>query len=121
MHSHCGCHVIPKINYRQKDEDFVNELKANQRSLQYELEDKIKTVTAAEVHAQAPCLEHDRIQTRTCRIFRRKEFIADEEKWNGILTVIEILTDRKRNLMTGKHLNRDCTLQVSTVTQSSFV
>lgn len=83
--------IIDKI--RQKGGDFVIELKANQRSLRYGLEDKIKTATPKDVYTQGPCLEHGRIETRTCRIFGGEEFITDKEKWNGGLTVIEILTD----------------------------
>lgn len=37
-----------------------------------------------------------RIEMRTCRIFRGEKFIADKEKWNGKLTVIETLTDTEK-------------------------
>lgn len=83
--------IIDKI--RQKGGDFVIELKANQRSLRYGLEDKIKTIAPTETYTEEPTLSHGRIVTRTCRIYRGDELIADKEKWNGNLTVIEILTD----------------------------
>lgn len=78
---------------RKKGGDFVIELKANQKSLRYGLEDKIKTATPSDIYKEDPCLEHGRIESRTCRIYHGEEFIADREKWNGRLTVIEILTN----------------------------
>lgn len=89
--------IIDKI--RQKGGDFVIELKANQRALRYGLEDKIKTTEPAGTYNEEPVLSHGRIVTRTCRIYRGDGLVADREKWNGNLTVIEILTDTvgKRN------------------------
>lgn len=86
--------IIDKI--REKGGDFVIELKANQRSLRYGLEDAIKKATPTDVHEEGPCLEHGRIETRTCRTYRGEELIADREKWNGRLTVIEILTTTEK-------------------------
>lgn len=96
MHHNSRCHVVSKAiidKIRQKGGDFVIELKANQRSLRYGLEDKIKTIAPTETYTEEPTLSHGRIVTRTCRIYRGDELIADKEKWNGNLTVIEILTD----------------------------
>lgn len=69
------------------------ELKANQKSLRYGLEDKIKTIAPTETYKEEPTLSHGRIVTRMCRIYRGEGIITDKEKWNGNLTVIEILTD----------------------------
>ena len=68
------------------------ELKANQRSLRYGLEDSIKTATPTDIYKKGPYLEHGRIESRICRIYRGEELIVDREKWNGNLTVVEILT-----------------------------
>ena len=70
--------IIDKI--REKGADFVIELKANQRSLRYGLEDSIKTATPTDVYKEGPYLEHGRIESRICRIYRGKEFIVDKEK-----------------------------------------
>lgn len=72
------------------------ELKANQRSLRYGLEDSIKTATPTDVYKEGPYLEHGRIESRICRIYRGEELIVDREKWNGYLTVIEILTSTEK-------------------------
>ena len=79
--------IIDKI--REKGADFVIELKANQRSLRYGLEDSIKTATPTDVYKEGPYLEHGRIESRICRIYRGEELIVDKDKWNGNLTVIE--------------------------------
>lgn len=83
--------IIDKI--RKNGGDFVVELKANQKSLRYGLEDKIKTIAPTETYKEEPTLSHGRIVTRMCRIYRGEGIITDKEKWNGNLTVIEILTD----------------------------
>lgn len=86
--------IIDKI--RDKGADFVIELKANQRSLRYGLEDSIKTATPTDVYKEGPYLEHGRIESRMCRIYRGEELIVDKDKWNGNLTVIEILTSTQK-------------------------
>lgn len=43
-----------------------------------------------------PYSEHGRIESRTRRIFRGEELIADKDKWGGNLTVIEILTSTEK-------------------------
>ncbi len=78
---------------REKGGDFVIELKANRKSLRYGLEDRIRTAIPSDVYTESPSLEHGRIESRICRIYRGEELIADQKKWNGRLTVIEILTD----------------------------
>ena len=90
----CQKGIIDKI--RGKGGDFVIELKANQRSLRYGLEDSIKATTPTDIYKEGPYLEHGRIESRVCRIFRGEELIADREKWNGNLTVIEILTSTEK-------------------------
>lgn len=89
--------IIDKI--REKGGDFVIELKANQRSLRYGLEDGIKTASPIDVYKEAPFLEHGRIESRICRIYDGSELIADRKKWSGDLTVVEILTftEKKSN------------------------
>ena len=90
----CQKGIIDKI--RGKGGDFVIELKANQRSLRYGLEDSIKATTPTDIYKEGPYLEHGRIESRVCRIYRGEELIVDREKWNGNLTVIEILTSTEK-------------------------
>ena len=86
--------IIDKI--REKGGDFLIELKANQRTLRYGIEDKVEVTEPVDVYSEGPFLEHGRIETRVCRVFRGEDLIADREKWNGDLTVIEIRTDTER-------------------------
>lgn len=97
------------------------ELKANQRSLRYGLEDSIKATTPTDIYKEGPYLEHGRIESRVCRIFRGEELIADREKWNGNLTVIEILTSTEKSLMAEVRLNSDCIFQAWIAVQSGLV
>lgn len=86
--------IIDKI--RARGGDFLIELKANQRTLRYGIEDNVELAEPVDVYSEGPCLEHGRIETRVCRIFRGEELIADREKWRGNLTVIEIRTATER-------------------------
>lgn len=79
--------IVDKI--REKGGDFVIELKANQRSLRYGIEDRIKCQTPVQEHKEGPSLEHGRIETRTYRIYDGLQLIEDKEKWGDGMTVVE--------------------------------
>lgn len=74
---------------REKGGDFIMELKANQRSLRYGVEDRIRELSPVYSHTDGPELGHGRIETRTYRIYDGSGIIADRERWGGDMTVIE--------------------------------
>ncbi len=79
--------IIDKI--RAKGGDFLIELKANQRSLRYGVEDRLKKHTPLYSYTEGPELGHGRIETRTYHIHDGMDVIADKEKWGGNMTIIE--------------------------------
>ena len=79
--------IIDKI--RGKGGDFLIELKANQPSLRYGVEDRLKEHEPLYSYTEGPELGHGRIETRTYRIYDGLEIIADKEKWGGNMTIIE--------------------------------
>ena len=79
--------IIERI--RTKGGDFLIELKANQRSLRYGVEDSLKEHTPLCSYTEGPELGHGRIETRTYNIYDGLEIIADREKWGGNMTIIE--------------------------------
>ena len=79
--------IIDKI--RKNGGDFLIELKANQPSLRYGVEDRLNGRTPVYSHAEGPELGHGRIETRTYRVFDGLDIIADKEKWGGNMTIIE--------------------------------
>ena len=83
--------IIDKI--RKNGGDFLIELKANQRSLRYEIEDRIKTRKPLHSYTEGAELGHGRIETRTYRIHDGLGMIADKEKWGGGMTVVEYESD----------------------------
>ena len=83
--------IIDRI--RKKGGDFLIELKANQRSLRYGIEDKIRTRIPLYSYTEGPELGHGRIETRTYRIHDGLGMIADREKWGGCMTVVEYESD----------------------------
>ena len=74
---------------RRNRGDFLIELKANQRSLRYGVEDSLKALTPAYSYTVGPELGHGRIETRTYRIYDGLKIIADKQKWGGNMTIVE--------------------------------
>jgi predicted transposase YbfD/YdcC len=74
---------------RRNRGDFLVELKANQRTLRYGVEDSISTLTPVYSYTVGPELGHGRIETRTYHIYDGLEIIADRQKWGGNMTIIE--------------------------------
>ena len=82
--------IIDKI--RKKNGYFLIELKANQRSLRYGVEDKIKHATPLFIYNEGPELGHGRIEERTYKVYDGLELITDKDKWGGNLTVVEFVS-----------------------------
>ena len=74
---------------RKKGGYFLIELKANQPSLRYGIEDKLVEHTPVYSYTEGPELAHGRIETRTYRIYDGLDIIADKEKWGGNMTIVE--------------------------------
>ncbi len=79
--------IIDKI--RKLDGEFLIELKANQPSLRYGVEDRLCKVSPIRTEKYGAELAHGRIETRTYDIYDGLELIADKEKWGGNLTIIK--------------------------------
>lgn len=79
--------IVDKI--RKKGGDFLIELKANQPSLRYGVEDRLEGRSPAYTYTEGPELAHGRIETRTYRIYDGLDIIADKGKWGGNMTIIE--------------------------------
>lgn len=83
--------IIDKI--REKGGYFLIELKANQRSLRYGVEDNLRSRKPAHTYAEGPELGHGRIETRTYSIYDGLDVIADRQKWDGDLTIVAYKSD----------------------------
>jgi predicted transposase YbfD/YdcC len=79
--------IVEKI--RKKGGDFLVELKANQPSLRYGIEDRLEEHTPAYSYTEGPELAHGRIETRTCRVYDGLDIIADKKKLGGNMAIIE--------------------------------
>ena len=102
--------IVEKI--RKKGGDFLIELKANQPSLRYGVEDRIAGHTPVYSYTEGPVLAHGRIETRTYRIYDGLDIIADKEKWGGNMTVIEYESSTIKK-STGRTLRKNaCTSAV---------
>lgn len=83
--------IIDKV--REKEGDFLIELKANQRSLRYGVEDRIVGKVPLYSYKDGPELGHGRIETRTYNIYDGLDLIVDKEKWGGNMTIIEYVSE----------------------------
>lgn len=86
--------IIDRI--RRKDGYFLIELKANQRSLRYGVEDRIRHVAPLFSQTEGPELGHGRIEMRTYNVYDGLDLIADKGKWGGNLTVVEFVSRSTR-------------------------
>ncbi len=66
--------IVEKI--RKKGGDFLIELKANQPSLRYGIEDRLVEHTPVYSYTEGPELAHGRIETRTYRVYDGLDIIA---------------------------------------------
>ena len=82
--------IIDKI--RKNEGYFLIELKANQRTLRYGVEDNIKHTAPLHTYSEGPELGHGRIEKRTYNVYDGLELIADKDKWGGNLTVVEFIS-----------------------------
>ncbi len=70
--------IVEKI--RKKGGDFLIELKANQPSLRYGIEDRLVEHTPVYSYTEGPELAHGRIETRTYRVYDGLDIIASEKR-----------------------------------------
>jgi len=87
---------------RKKGGDFLIELKANQRTMRYGIEDKLKECQPQHAYTEGPELDHGRIETRTYHIYDGIDIIVDKEIWGGSLAIIEFEADTVKK-STGAH------------------
>lgn len=71
---------------------FIVELKANQRSLLYGVEDRLRSCIPVATRTYGPELGHGRIETRIYNVYDGTHLIVDKEKWGGDLTVVEYVS-----------------------------
>lgn len=93
--------IIDKI--RAGKGDFLIELKANQRSLRYGVEDRLGHHEPMHSYTDGPELNHGRIETRTYNIYDGLDLIADKDKWGGTMTIVEFISDTFKK-SSGEHV-----------------
>lgn len=90
------CHKDIMDQVRNCGGNFVIELKANQKTLRYGLEDELESAVPADMFAERPDLAHGRIESRTCRVFDGRGLLRGNPRWDSSLTVVEVLAHTQR-------------------------
>ena len=86
----CQKDIVDKI--REKGANFLIEVKANQKQLRWNIEDRLKAAPVVDSFLSEPELTGGRIETRICRTYRGADVMVDKDKWGAGLTVVEIET-----------------------------
>ena len=86
----CQKNIVDKI--REKGGHFLIEVKGNQKTLKWNLEDNLLNATCTDVYTSGVTLGHGRIESRVSRVYNGDDVIADKEKWGSLLKVLEINT-----------------------------
>ncbi len=90
----CNKDIIDRI--RDGGGNFVIELKANQKTLRYGLEDELESAVPADVFTEKTDLVHGRIEDRACRVFDGRGLLRGNPRWDSSLTVVEVLAHTQR-------------------------
>ena len=88
-----GCQEKIVKAIRAKGAHFLIELKANQKTLRWDVEDRIRSATPSESYTSEPELSSGRIQVRHCRIYNGMDVVVDQSKWGANLTMVVIETE----------------------------
>ena len=86
----CQKTIVDKII--DKGGHFLIEVKANQKTLRWGLEDMVESAEPLDCHSEEGVLAHGRIESRICRTYDGADMVADKEKWGTALTVVDIRT-----------------------------
>ena len=88
----CQTDIAEKIIKQQAD--YLLAVKGNQEQLYQDIEDEFRFGKQIQTHLSEE-LDHGRIETRTCSIITDFKFIADDNKWKNLTTVIKIESIRE--------------------------
>lgn len=88
----CQSDIAEKII--EKEADYILAVKANQGQLYQDIQDEFRFPKSIQVH-QSEDLGHGRIETRKCSIINEFNFIAANNPWKNLSTIIKIESTRE--------------------------
>ena len=80
----------------KKGGHFLIEVKANQKTLRWDIEDKLEKATPLNSHKEEATLEHGRIESRECWTYDASEVGIDLQKWSNVLTVMDVVVTSEK-------------------------
>ena len=89
-----GCQTDIAEKIVAKDADYILAVKANQERLYQNIEDEFRFGKQTQTHL-CEGFGHGRIETRKCSIITDFKFIADDNKWKNLTTIIKIESIRE--------------------------
>ena len=84
-----GCQTAIAQKIRDKEADYILQVKGNQKTLLENLEDSfaVKKVVTTDVNIDCG---HGRVEVRKCSVITDLEFVDDVHKWKDLQTIIKI-------------------------------
>jgi len=89
-----GCQTDIAKKIIKKQADYILAVKGNQEQLHQDIEDEFRFGKQIQTHL-CEGLDHGRIETRKCSVITDFKFIADNNKWKNLTTVIKIESIRE--------------------------
>lgn len=86
----CQKGIIDKI--REKGGHFLIEVKENQKTLRWNLEDNVMKAKRIDAHIGEATLSNGRIEERMCSVYNGDDIIVDKAKWGEQLRILKINT-----------------------------
>lgn len=96
-----GCQKDIAKKIIEKEADYILMVKDNQAELKEQIE-KVFSIQSVEKTHIMEGLDHGRIETRTCDVIEKLDFLDDKEDWTSISSIIRITSERiiKKTLKT---------------------
>lgn len=86
----CQKNIVDKI--REKGGHFLIEVKGNQKTLRWNIEDNVLKSKCIDMFRDDAKLSNGRIESRACGVYNGDDVIADKTKWGEQLRVLKICT-----------------------------
>lgn len=88
-----GCQQAIAGKIKEKKADYILAVKDNQKHLHDDIQEAFKEGKVNDWHIQT-CLDHGRMEKRTCRIITDMDWVCKQQDWPGLKTLIEITSER---------------------------
>ncbi|MCO5290123.1 MAG: ISAs1 family transposase [Chitinophagaceae bacterium] len=88
-----GCQIEIAKKIREVGAEYILAVKDNQKHLNDDIKEAFAQTPQTASHTQLN-VDHGRIEKRICRIITDMDWICSKDQWEGLQTIIEIISER---------------------------